>query len=159
MGDTYAGMREYAKLSEEDLAGRIGKSWQTITRLETNNRKTTINRELEQQIVEATGVTNAIFAHILAEKASERLGVQLVVLPPDVLVPSIDLMKAIQMFSAHGYKLEDKERESIKDMLDDMRCHYGQTERLCKSVAKDIIRQINNARLKLGEDPTKDPKR
>ncbi len=80
------------------------------------------------------------------------------VLPPDVLVPSTELMQAIRMFSTHGYKLEKKQQESIRDILDDMRSHYGQEERLPRTVAKDIIRQINNVRLQLGEDLEKDSK-
>ncbi len=41
-------------------------------------------------------------------------------------------------------------------MLDDLRCHDAQAERLSDNVARDIIQRINNARIKRGEDPSKD---
>ncbi len=82
--------------------------------------------------------------------------VRLVVLPLDVPVPSIHALKAIRLFSTHCYKLDEEERESIAGLLDDLRSHTADAERLSKSVAKDILRRIDNARIKLGEDPSDD---
>lgn len=154
MGQTIAAMRRYADLSETELGERIGKSAQTIKRLEKNDRETVIKRELEERIVEVTGVTKPIFAEMLAETAGKYLGVRLVVLPQDAPVPSIDVLKAIRLFSSHSYKLDQEERDSIEGLLDDLRCHTAEAERLSKTVAKDVIRRINNARIRLGEDPS-----
>ncbi len=81
---------------------------------------------------------------------------RLVVLPLDAPVPSIHALKAIRLFSSHCYKLDEEERESIEGLLVDLRSHSAEAERLSRSVAKDIIRRINKARIKLGEDPSDD---
>ncbi len=156
MGDLIAAMRRYARLKPEEFGEKVGKSAAQIERLENNERKTAIKVELERQIVEATGVTKPIFAQLLAEVATKYLGVRLVVLPKDALVPSNHVLHAIWLFSNHERKLDEEERESIDRLLDDLRCHDAQAERLSKSVAKDIIRQINKARRKQGEDPSGD---
>ncbi len=156
IGRTVAGFRSHAGIDQEELAGRVGKDWQAIDRLEKGDRKTHLKDELVAAIIRATGVTHPVIAQCLAEAATECVGVRLVVLPPDVLVPSIDVLKAVRMFSSHGHKLDKKERESIDTVLDELRDHSAASERLDKRVAKDIIRRIENARIKLGEKPSDD---
>ncbi len=45
---------------------------------------------------------------------------------------------------------------SIRGILVDLRCQVAEAERLPNTIAEDVIRQINNARIKLGEDPSDD---
>ncbi len=156
MGQTYRGMRRYAGLSVEELAEKLGKSPQTIRRLEANNKKTAIKRDLEEKIVEITQVTKPVFAKILAETAGTFVGRRLAVLPPDALIPSVDLLAAYKLFSDHCYKLDPDERDRIEAMLDEARGLDASTERICRAVARDAIRRINEARLALGEDPAGD---
>ncbi|MCP5114410.1 MAG: helix-turn-helix transcriptional regulator, partial [bacterium] len=79
-------MRKYANLKQEELGRRVGLTVAQVKRLEENTRKTAIKVELLRQIVQATGVTNEIFAGILAKVASKYLGVRLEVLPSNALV-------------------------------------------------------------------------
>ena len=156
MGELIAAMRGFAKLSQDELAGKIGVSTRTLDRMEKNDRETVIKHKVARKIVEATGVTKRRYADILAEIAGEHLGVRLVVLPPNTLVPSAHVMEALRLFSDYGYKLPKEERESIAGLLEDLRCHDAQAERLSSTIARDIIRRINTARIKLGEDPSTD---
>ncbi len=157
LGELIAGMRKYADLEQEELGERVGMTAVQIKRLEENKRKTPIEVELLRQIVRVTGVTKRIFAEILAKAASEYLGVRLEVLPKNALVSSDYVSKAIRMFSTYAHEIDDEEeRESIDRMLDDLRCYVAERERLSKSVARDIIRQINNGRRKRGEDSSGD---
>ncbi len=156
MGDLIAAMRCFARLEQEELAERMGVSTRTIQRMEKNQRESPIKREVERKLVEVTGVTEKDFPQILADAAGKHFGVRLVVLPPNTLVPSPYVMDAIQLFADHGYKLDKEEWASIDSTLDEMRAHDVQAERLSKTLAKDIIRRINDARIKRGEDPAAD---
>ena len=156
MGDLIAAMRRFATLEQDDLAERLGVSTRTIQRMEANQRETPIKRAVERKIVEITGVTERDFPQILADTAGKHFGVRLVVLPPDTLVPSPYVMEAIRLFASHGHKLDKEEWDSVDSLLDDLRAHNVQAERLSKTLAKDIIRRINNARLELGGDPSED---
>ena len=51
MGDLIAGMRQYAKLGVDELAGQVGMSSRTLQRLEANDRKTVVKREVLEKIV------------------------------------------------------------------------------------------------------------
>ncbi len=153
MGDLIAAMREFAGLEQDELAERIGVSTRTLQRMEKNQRETPIKREVKRKIVEVTGVTEQSFPQILANTAGKHFRVRLAVLPPDTLVPSPYVLEATRLFSDHGHKLDEKEWDSIDSLLIDLRCHSAQTERLFKTTAKDIIRRINTARIKRGEDP------
>ncbi len=156
MGELIEAMRLHAGLEQDQLAERIGVSPRTLERLEKNIGKTTIKRAVARKIVEVTGVTRRRYGYILANTASKHLGVRLAVMPSNALVPSHYVLDALRLFPEHGYKLDEEEQESIARVLDNLRCHDAQAERLSDDVAKDIIRRINNARIKLGEDPSKD---
>ncbi len=157
LGELIAGMRKYADLEQDELGERVGMTAAQIKRLEENKRKTPIEVELLRQIVRVTGVTKRIFADILAKAASEYLGVRLEVLPKNALVSPDYVSKAIWMFSTYAHEIDDEEeRESIDRRLDDLRCYVFEQERRSKSVARDIIRQINNGRRKRGEDSSGD---
>ncbi len=153
MGDLIAAMREFAGLEQDELAEGLGVTTRTVQRMEKNQRETAIKREVERKIVEVTKVTKPRFAQILADVAGRHLGVRLVVLPPDTMVPSPYVRDAIWLFSKHGHNLDEKEWASIDSLLDEMRAHDVQAERLAKTLAKDIIRRINDGRIKRGEDP------
>ncbi len=155
-GELIAEMRKYANLNEEELGGRVGLTVAQVKRLEENTRKTAIKVELERQIVQATGVTEEIYAGILAKVASKKLGVRLEVLPNNALVTSPVVLKVIQQFSDHGGELEEDEQHRIDGRLDDLKCELAQSERHTKSIARDLIRQINKGRRKRGEDPSDD---
>ncbi len=156
MGDLIAAMRNSAGLEQDEFAERLGVSTRTVQRMEKNQRETGLKREVERKIVEVTGVTEGDFPQILADTAGKHFGVRLVVLPPDTLVPSPYVMRAIRMFSDHGHKLDEEEWASIDSLLDELRAYSAEAERLPKTLAKDIIRRLNNARIKLGEDPGDD---
>ncbi len=156
MGQLIAGMRAFAGLDQDEFAERIGVSTRALQRMENNQRKTPIKRELERKIVEVSGVTDRDCAQILADTASKHFGVNLVVLPADTPVPSPHVMAALRSFANHGHKLDKKEWDSIESLLINIKGHNTQTEGLSKTIAKDIIQRINDARIKLGEDPAAD---
>lgn len=156
MGDTIAAMREYAGLSVDDLATSIGIGVRTLQRIEANDRKTVVKHDVLEKIVDATGVTKRIFAEILATTAGPRLDVRLAVMPPDALVPSSEATKVFRLFADHSYKLSEQERESIEDLLDNLRGHTIQADRTSKAFARDITRRINAVRKERGEDLSDD---
>ncbi len=157
MGPTYEAMRKQAKLEPEDVGDAIGRSARTILRLEANDSKVVLKREHEEKIFEVTQTSKLRFGSIASEHLGAYIGRRIVILPPDALIPAIDLLGAYKYFSRHSYKLPLDEYEEMQEMLDSAREDDFRAERLCRSVARSVVRRVDKARKSLGEDPSKDP--
>ncbi len=157
IGPTIGAMRRAADMSEEELGAGVGRSARTIERLEANDRKTPLKRDLEEKIFKVTRTSKVFFGEILSEKLGTHIQRIVRVFPPDAMVSSLDLLKAYKMLTAHEYKLPAEEREQMRSLLDTARNTDFNAESLCREVAKDVIRRINKYREALGEDPSKDP--
>ncbi len=146
MGEIIKGMREYAGLSVDELATAIGVASRTLQRLEANNRKTAVKREMLDDIVAATQVTKPVFAEILATAASHGLGVRLAVKPEGSVVSACGIPKVFRLYADYGYTLPEPERESVERLLATLRSHTAQAENTALEIATDITRRIEDAR-------------
>ncbi len=157
MGQVLGRMRKLADLSEEELGKEVGRSERTIKRLEANDRKVVIKQEMEEAWLKVTKTSKQLFGKIAAAELGTYLGRIVRIFPPDTVISSVDLMKDFKVFAYHGYKLPAKEQERIQDDLNEAKNADFSADRHCRSVAKNVIERINEAREALGEDPSKDP--
>ncbi len=155
-GPTFKRIRLYARLSVEKLAKKVGKSRRTIERLEGNDQELMVNYELEQRIFEVTKVTKQIFGRIISGTLGDHLDRQVVILPRGSLVPTLDLLEAVELYADHANLLTAGDREFIRDMLTEIQTNYLGAEKLCMLLAKEIVRRVNEAREALDEDPSND---
>ncbi len=155
-GPIFKRMREYARYSPKQLGDKVGRSARTIERLEANDRELMVNVELQRAIQEATNVTKTVFGKIVAAALGDYLDRKVVIGPRGTLMPTFELLEAVEYYADHEDLLAPEDRGFIRGMLAEVQRNDLGAENLCTLLANEIRRRVDAAREAMGEDPSRD---
>lgn len=154
--EVYRLIREYGGLTHEQVAAAIGRKHQVVWRWEGNKQKLLPKREQEAALVEKAKLTRIAFGDIMCKVLTPFVGRRITMASSDQYVPSLPLLRAIELYSTHRDDLDSETRELIEDLIAQGRSLDVAAEQSCRAFEKLIVRLIEQARATKGST-TPDP--
>ena len=140
--EVYREIREYGRISATEVAKGIGRDRQTVMRWESDTSSQLPKAEQEKVLIQKTGLSRVAFGQIMCKVLTDFVGRLFTMGPPEPYRPSQPLLGATEHFFKHRDVLSPEAQEDVEDLLSLGRSLDADTERACRTLAKQVVRRI-----------------
>ena len=140
--EVYREIREYGRLTAEEVAKDLGRDRQTVMRWESETNSQLPRPEQEKILIKKAKLTRVAFGQIMCKVLTGFVGRLFSIGPPEPYRPSQPLLGATEHYFKHRDDLSPEAQEDVEDLLSLGRSLDADTERACRLLAKQVVRRI-----------------